>query len=125
MDAYVEECLYAGGAPVSVIVEALQKNGYEQGEIVWCDHIPSKIEDLRRSGIFALPAIKGPGSIIAGIDKVKEYTVHYIGDNIHAEYTSYQKMAYGDFITNVPVDENNHSMDAIRYGLLSRFFHNR
>jgi phage terminase large subunit len=124
-DAYVEEKLYSPGIPVSVIVDVLKSSGYHRDQIVWCDHIPTKIAELQRAGITALPAVKGPGSVSAGIDKLKEFNVHYIGDNMHMEYTSYQKVTYGELITNIPVDENNHLMDASRYGLLSRFFRGR
>jgi phage terminase large subunit len=125
MDAYVEEKLYAPGAPVKVIVDVLRASGYNEGEIVWCDHIPSKIQELRNAKIAAIPAIKGPGSVSSGIDKIKEYRMHYIGSNIHLEYTKYQYVTYGNTITNIPVDEYNHALDAIRYGLLSRFFKSR
>jgi phage terminase large subunit len=120
--AYIEERLYAPGAPVSVIVDTLRASGYVDGEIVWCDHIPAKINDLRKEGIAAMPATKGPGSVSSGITKLKEYTVYYIGENLHMEYTKYQWVCYGSVITNIPVDENNHLLDAVRYGILSRYF---
>jgi hypothetical protein len=121
-DAYFEECLYAPGAPPKVIADRLRECGYREGEIVWTDHIPAKVNELRRLGIAAIPAIKGPGSVAAGIDKMKEYRVHYIGQNLHNEYSKYQYVTYGQVITNIPVDENNHLLDACRYGLLSKFF---
>ncbi len=121
-DVYLKECLYEKGVPVSVIVKALRDNGYKEGEIVWCDHIPAKVNDLTRSFISAFPAIKGAGSVSAGIDKMNEYNVHYIGANIKMETSKYQYVTYGNIITNEPVDDWNHIMDASRYGVLSRYF---
>jgi hypothetical protein len=125
MDAYVQECLYAKAVPVSVIVAALKDYGYKEGQIVWCDHIPDKIIELKRNGIAAFPAVKGPGSVKSGIDKLNEYNMHYIGDNIHMELGKYQFVTYDDIITQEPVDDFNHALDATRYGLLSRFFRGR
>lgn len=125
-DAYIQECLYERGVPVSIINDALIANGYKEGEIVWCDHIPAKINDLRTTHrISAMPAIKGPGSVSAGIDKMNEYNVHYIGSNIKMETSKYQYVTYGNIITNEPVDDWNHALDASRYGLLSRYFRER
>ncbi len=126
MDAYVQEFLYSKGAPVSVIADALNANGYKEGQIVWCDHIPAKIHDLRNKyGITAFPAVKGQGSVAAGIDKIKEYKMHYIGSNIRMEINNYQWVCYDSVITNEPIDDFNHLLDAIRYGLLSKYFHGR
>ena len=124
-DVYLEECLYERGVPVSVIKDSLTNNGYKEGQIVWADHIPAKINDLTRSRITAMPAIKGPGSVNAGIDKLKEYKIHYIGANIRMELGKYQWVTYGSIITNEPVDDYNHALDAARYGVLSRYFRER
>lgn len=124
-DVYLQECLYHKGVPVSVIHDALIANGYIEGQIVWCDHIPAKIHDLRGLKVSAFPALKGPGSVAAGIDKVKEYNVHYIGANIRMEINNYQWVCYDNIITNVPVDDYNHLLDAVRYGLLSKYFMGR
>lgn len=120
--AYLQECLYAKGIPVSEIAKVLWANGYKEGEVVWCDHIPSKINELRVLGISAYSAVKGPGSVRAGIDKMNEYQVHYIGENIKMETNNYQYVTYDDIITSEPIDDFNHLLDAARYCLLSRFF---
>jgi hypothetical protein len=122
-NAYLQEFMYSKGAPVSEIAKALWGNGYVEGQPVYCDHIPSKINELRTDhNIAAYPAIKGPGSVGAGIDKMNEYQVHYIGENIKMETGKYQYVTYDDIITTVPVDDFNHLMDASRYCLLSQFF---
>lgn len=123
-DLYFDECLYAAGVPVKIIHEALMDNGYKEGEYVYADHIPAKINELRNLHINCVPAIKGPGSISFGIDKLHEYRCHYSSRsvNLHNELNLYQYICYGKIITNEPVDENNHAIDACRYASVSRFF---
>ena len=50
--------------------------------------------------------------------KIKEYNVHFVGDNIRTETLNYvwKKDKNGHAI-NKPVDDFNHLIDAIRYSL--------
>lgn len=121
-NAYLQEYLYRANVSPLQIAELLKASGYIEGQIVWCDHMPMKWGELRQYGIAAYPAVKGPGSVTSGIDKMNELQVFYLGANIKMESDLYQYVTYDNVITNVPVDENNHALDAARYCLLSRFF---
>ncbi len=124
---YFKECCYASGLPMKEIKKILDDNGYTEGQIVYCDHMPGKINELRMLRVSAFPAIKGDGSIDAGITKLKEYTCHYTSDsvNLKMELNNYQWVCYGKIITNQPVDEFNHLLDACRYAVYSRYFKGR
>lgn len=126
-DIYFKECLYASGVPMSEIKKVLVANGYKEGQLVYCDHMPGKIAELRTLGVTAFPALKGEGSIDAGITKLKEYTCHYTQEsiNLKTELNNYQWVCYGKIITNQPVDEFNHLLDACRYAIYSRYFKGR
>lgn len=118
-----DECCYAPNMPVSALVDVLKANGYREGEIVWCDHQPAKIQELRLAGIAAFPATKGPGSIDAGITYLKKFTCRYTArsTNLKYELNNYQWVTYGKIITNIPVDEDNHATDACRYSKFSTY----
>lgn len=124
---FFDECLYEPGVPASVIKDKLIENGYQPGEIVYCDHMTAKINALRLLGINAMPAIKGAGSVSFGIDKLNEHPCHYTqrSVNMKMELNKYQFICYGKIITNEPEDAFNHSIDAARYGTVSRFFRGR
>lgn len=118
-----DECCYAPKMPVSAIVEVLLANGYIEGQIVWCDHQPAKIQELRLAGIAAFPATKGPGSLDAGITYLKKFTCRYTARSVNLKYelNNYQWVVYGKIITNIPVDEDNHAADACRYSKYSQY----
>lgn len=90
---------------------------------VYCDsQEPKSIDELRKFRVNAFPAIKGPDSILAGIKKVKEYTIFYVPDkDLENEYTEYSwAFNANQEQTDVPEDKNNHLMDALRYAIYTR-----
>lgn len=83
---------------------------------------PKSIDEIRLYGITILPAIKGPGSITKGIQFVqsKKISVTKRSTNIIKEFRNYVWITDKDGrIINEPIDLNNHTMDAIRYGMNS------
>lgn len=118
-----DECCYSPNMPVSAIVEVLKENGYQEGQLVWCDHQPAKIYELRLARISAFPAHKGPGSIDAGIQFLNKFNCRYTerSKNFKFELNNYQWIVYGKIITNIPLDENNHLCDAARYSTFSKY----
>ena len=117
-NSYFDECHYHPGTPMAEIAKVLLANGYQTGEPVFCDHVEAHIVELRQLGIFAVPAMKGPGSVGAGILKMKERTIHVTRRSVNmlAERKKYQWITYGTIITNQPKDEHNHAWDGARYG---------
>ena len=81
---------------------------------------PKSGEELKRLGMYVKPAIKGTGSINAGISLLKEFDiiVSQESKNIINEYNNYywEQLKDGTII-NKPVDRLNHSMDSSRYGV--------
>jgi phage terminase large subunit len=122
---YIKELAYETGlAPVS-IKNILLSNGYKKNNPLYCEHDPDMIKALRKLGLTALPARKGQGSINAGIELLNTYDVKYSNksQNLHRERGMYiwitdEKTGK---LTNIPVDNNNHTFDAIRYGAYSRY----
>ena len=115
---YFDEICYQTGLTNSDIASLLKSQGYA-GEMVVCDSAePKSIEELRRLGIKAVPADKGKGSIMAGIDYLKRSNVIITrrSSNIRKEnkYYQWQQAKDGKFV-NVPKDFLNHLIDAMRY----------
>lgn len=97
------------------IAEAIKQKGYAKERIRADAAEPKSNDDLRRLGISRiLPSVKGKDSVINGIMNISEYkiTVSPLCKNTIAELSSY---CWDKTQQNLPVDKNNHLMDALRY----------
>jgi len=121
---FIKELAYETGLPAKHISMILNASGYKEIMPVFCDHDPDMIKQLRKLGVSAFPARKGIGSINAGIELLKQYKVVYTSSskNLHRERSMYIWMCDREGkTTNIPIDKNNHCMDAIRIGVYTRY----
>lgn len=120
-----ELCYTPGIAPVQM-KQIFYANGFNKNTPVYCDHDPDQINQLRRHGILAMPAVKGPGSINSGIVQLKEYKVFYTASsvNVHEERSRYMWLVdpLTGKSTNTPIDQWNHIIDAARIGVHTHYF---
>lgn len=121
---YIHELIYKTGLTNSDIVDELKRLGYDQTLTFYDAAEPKSGEEMKRLGMYVKPAIKGTGSINAGISLLKEFdiVVSQESKNIIKEYHSYywEELRDGTII-NKPMDRYNHAMDAIRYGVYSQY----
>lgn len=121
---FIHELIYKTGLTNSDIVDELRRLGYDQTLIYYDAAEPKSGEEMKRLGMYVKPAIKGTGSINAGISLLKEFdiVVSQESKNIIKEYHNYywEQLKDGTII-NKPVDRFNHAMDAIRYGVYSQY----
>lgn len=121
---YIHELLYKKGMTNSDLVEYFNKLGYED-VLFYADAAePKSIEQIKRDGLLIKPAIKGQGSINAGISLLKEFDIYVSKEskNIIKEYNNYYWEELKDgTIVNKPKDKFNHAMDSIRYGVYSQY----
>lgn len=119
---YVHEICYKKGMTNQDTANFLINKGY-QDTLVYCDSAePKSIEELKRLNIFAKGAIKGQGSINAGISLLKEFDIYLSNEskNFIKEYHSYYWHELKDgTIINKPMDRMNHLQDALRYVVYS------
>ena len=115
---YVDELFYETDMLSSAIANRLKPFSMK----VFADsQDPRLIQEIKNRGVNIYPVDKFPGSIKAGIDKIKdmEFFVTERSYNIITELRKsvWDKDKDGNYI-NEPVDEYNHLMDAIRYYVL-------
>ncbi|WP_303328138.1 PBSX family phage terminase large subunit [Butyricimonas paravirosa] len=115
---YVDELFYETDMLSSAIANRLKPFSMK----VFADsQDPRLIQEIKNRGVNIYPVDKFPGSIKAGIDKIKdmEFFVTERSYNLIAELRKYvwDKDKDGNYI-NEPIDEYNHLMDAIRYYVL-------
>ena len=121
---YLHELCYATGMTNQDIVDLIKSEGHEQTLIIAESAEPKSNDYLKKSGLWVKPAVKGQGSINAGISLMKEFDIFYSKEstNLNTEYLSYywQELKDGTII-NKPLDRMNHLMDAARYAIYTEF----
>lgn len=86
--------------------------------IVWDSAEPKSISELRKFGVSAGGAVKGKDSVTFGVQWLKRQKIVIDTRCVNAqnEFMTYQwKKDAGGNSLPVPVDRNNHIMDALRY----------
>lgn len=121
-DIYVFDEAYEKGLTTKEIAKLIKDKGYANSEIIGDSAESRLISELQSEhGIKRLKkSRKGKDSINAGISKLQGYTIHVLPkceNTINELYSySYKQDKTGKWL-NTPNDENNHLMDAMRYGM--------
>jgi phage terminase large subunit len=120
---YVDEVIYESHLTIVNLINKLKQIGIERDEI-WCDSAePRNIEELYRGGFNAKAVVKGADSRRFGIGVLQNYKLHITkrSQNIINEAYGYEYSSdkYG-YVTDVPQDGMDHSLDALRYLAMSK-----
>jgi phage terminase large subunit len=117
---YIQELIYDYGLTNPEICKRMSEAGIKRNDTIFADSAePKSIREILTSGFNIQSTVKGPDSIIQGIQKIKQYPVFLVrSPNIQKEIKNYiwQIDKSGKTI-NKPVDRFNHALDAIRYGV--------
>jgi len=110
---YVKELHYAqdkGTTDVINICRTIPVNSF----IVADSAEPRLISDVRRAGVNITACIKGVDSVRAGIKLMQDFTI-FVDPTSHNIIKEFNNYIWNDKKSNVPVDNYNHIIDAIRY----------
>src|SRR5699024_2181569 len=115
------------GLFIDDIAEELQERIASE-YITWDSAEPRSVQDLKRNGIKALPAKKGPGSSEHGINSLQGHKI-VVDESCTETIKELAKYKYkvdkdGNVIAK-PVDANNHLLDALRYARESEMIQNK
>lgn len=122
-EIYVFDELYKKSLTNFKIYEEILKLGYNKEVIVADSAEPKSIEELRELGIQRIrPAKKGKDSLNNGIQFIQDFKIiiHPKCKNFFNEICNYTwcKDSRGNPI-NIPIDDFNHLLDAMRYAIQS------
>lgn len=111
---------FQGVVPLSDMPAAIRSVVEDDGDLVRADSsMPLLIESLNAAGFNLDPAVKGPGSVKAGINWLKGYRIIIDPECTHlreeARKYQWQVDKKTKKILNVPQDKFNHGWDAVRY----------
>ena len=117
---YVWDEIYQKGLSNRKIYEAITSAGYNKENITGDSAEPKSIDELKGYGLRIKGAEKGKDSVKNGIQWIQdlEIIIHPRCVNFITEISQYtwDKDRFGNTL-NIPVDDFNHLMDAMRYAL--------
>lgn len=117
---YIWDEIYKKGLTNRMIHQEIQDAGYAKEKITADSAEPKSIDELRELGLRVHGARKGRDSINNGIQYIQDYQiiVHPRCVNFLTEINNYtwDSDKFGNRI-NVPIDDFNHLMDALRYAV--------
>lgn len=112
---YIKECLYKPKLTTSEIIN--ENKRYCGTNLIIGDNAePRLIHEIKSKGLNIVEAVKGAGSISAGIALLQDYELVISPDstNVIKELNNY---CWLEKKSNTPVDDYNHALDAIRYAV--------
>lgn len=119
-EIYVWDEFYEKGMSNKVIADRIKKMGYQKERITADSAEPKSIDELCTLGLHVKGASKGKDSINNGVQWIQDFKIiiHPRCVNFLTEISNYtwDKDKFGNKI-NKPIDDFNHLMDAMRYGL--------
>lgn len=117
---YVWDELYKKGLSNRAIYDNIMRMGYGKERITADSAEPKSNDELKGMGLRISGAMKGRDSINNGIQWIRDFEIiiHPRCTHFLTEISCYQwKKDKFDRKLNEPEDDNNHLMDAMRYGL--------
>jgi hypothetical protein len=124
---YLRGLIYETGLLNPDIGQRLRDLGEDKGRSIWDRAEEKSIYELRSMDVDAWYSDKGPGSLAFGIQKLHQFNIFIHEDSKHVidEWAKYRwaKNRDGSYKLNsfgkrIPVDKDNHTIDATRYVLL-------
>ena len=124
-ELYVKELIYETGLTNQDISSRMDALNVSRGALIVADSAePKSIEELRRLRWTIDGVKKGKDSVMFGINLLKGYAinVHSSSKNLIKELEQYKwKVNKNGDSLNVPIDEYNHAIDALRYLIMHKF----
>jgi phage terminase large subunit len=117
----IDEIIYQRGLTNPQIASLLKQKGFTNE--VWCDSAePKSIVELKSMGIRAYGVDKGKDSVMFGISVVQQFKLNITkwSHNTIKELENYIWLKKNGETTNSPADAFNHSMDAMRYIIMTK-----
>lgn len=118
---FIKERLYKPISQMSnSLPQELESIGIDKKTPLICDSAdPLRISELIANGFNAIPAMKGAGSVKAGIDFINGKRIHYTqsSTNLESEYENYEWEIVSGVNLERPLKKDDHILDATRYGI--------
>ena len=118
-ETIIQELIYKTGLLGSQYGDELRSHNIDPSVLIVADSArPEIIAEIKLQGFRIVGADKNAGSVLRGIDRVKQKQIIYDGKDLEREYLSYawRTKRSGETLDE-PQDGNDHLMDALRYAI--------
>ena len=120
-DLYVIQELYEFERHTGELIEMATAQGFPKNVVMYCDSAePDRIKEWSLAGWRAIPVQKGPGSVKAQIDYLKQKVIHIDESCIHTFKEAQQwrwKKDGNDNVLDEPLEVEDDAMAALRYAI--------
>ena len=119
---YAKQIVYERGLDNEQLADKLKIAGVSKYQVFADSSEPKSISELNKRGLYVIAAVKGPDSIRAGIKELQSYNIYACESSLDLwdELEQYHWQLDGDKNpTDQPIDDHNHLMDAMRYGVMN------
>jgi phage terminase large subunit len=125
-DLYTDQLIFERGLTNDQIAHRMESLGVRKNyDEIFADAAePKSITEIRQYGYNIKGCPKGPDSLDAGIQRVNQYRQHITKRSLDLikEQRNYRYIEdSAGRITNKPMDDYNHGMDARRYAIMGKF----
>ena len=113
-----EEYFNANGLNTAEIFKLNKEYIKRPSDLIVADSAePRLISEVKKLGLNIINTKKFDGSVLYGVNKMQEYTIIISAEsrNLQKEFSSY---VWNDKRAGIPIDKNNHGIDAVRYAFL-------
>lgn len=113
---YAHECYYATAKLSTDAFFDLNKSRIRDiNDLIIADSAEGRlITDLRKKGLNIWECEKGPGSVTAGLAQLNEYEIIVTPESLNLQ-SEFRKYKWNDKKAGIPIDKDNHGIDALRY----------
>lgn len=116
---FIKELIFEKNLLGSQYGDKLRSLGIDPTVLIVADSArPEIIAEIRKEGFTIIGANKDAGSVLRGIDRVKQKQIYYEGANLEKEFFTYawRTKKTGE-VLDVPQDGFDHLLDALRYAV--------
>lgn len=114
---YSKQIIYKTGLLTRDLNDLMVKAGVNKKIPIYCDNIPKEVAELAAYGWILIKTKKFPGSVVYGINILKQYK-HYLHEkstDAQEEFDNYEWTKIDGEFVEVPIDKYNHYIDGLRY----------
>lgn len=121
-EIYILRELYVHEKDTDEIIQLANALGLDKVKSMYCDSAePDRIKMWKKAGYNARPVKKGPNSVKAQIDYLKQHRIHISGGCLNTikeiQQWKWQKDKVSGEYLDEPVDFEDDAMAALRYGI--------